>query len=245
LQYFKRPYAEQVQNAFEPLFRANIDTAIINVGHEDLSPYKLVIVPADYVMDEASANNLREYVTNGGTVLMTAYSAKEDEHGLWFDSPLPGRLSDVFGLKTNAFYDGAALTFELEGKSIATAARRYEVLEPSTATVLARFKNTSKPVPALTINTFGKGRAAYLATESVYSAVGPVLQYLGKLVGVQPGPPTPEGVYARVVDGRTLYVNTTSEEKSIPISGTKKGIITGRVYQGSVVLNSQEADLID
>src|ERR1035438_1265276 len=25
--------------------------------------------------------------------------------GQWFNSPLPGRLSDVFGLKTNAFYD--------------------------------------------------------------------------------------------------------------------------------------------
>ncbi len=32
-------------------------------------------------------------------------------------------------------------------------------------------------------------------------------------LGIQPGPKTPEGVYARVVDGRTLYVNTTDEEK--------------------------------
>lgn len=40
----------------------------------------------------------------GGTALMTAFSAKVDEHGQWFDTPQPGRLSDVFGLKTNAFY---------------------------------------------------------------------------------------------------------------------------------------------
>lgn len=59
---------------------------------------------ANYVIDAASAKALREYVSNGGTVLMTAYSAKVDEHGQWFDTPLPGRLSDVFGLKTNAFY---------------------------------------------------------------------------------------------------------------------------------------------
>ena len=103
LQYFKTGYADQVQAAFAPLFRANIDTAIINIGHEDLSQYKLVVVAADYVMDPASAKALREYVGNGGTALMTAYSAKEDEHGLWFDTPLPGGLSDVFGMKTNAF----------------------------------------------------------------------------------------------------------------------------------------------
>jgi len=245
LQYFRTPYIEQVQNAFEPLFRANIDTAIINIGHEDLSQYKLVVVPADYVMDQASAKHLRDYVSNGGTVVMTAYSAKEDEHALWFDTPLPGRLSDVFGLKTNAFYDWGALTFDLDGKSIQTNAHRYEVLEPSTATVLARFTNVPNRVPALTINTFGKGKAIYLATESNVTAIGPVLAYVRKVAGVQPGPQAPEGVYARVVDGRTLYVNTTGEEKKIAVDGTRKGLITHRVYSGTVTLAPQDADLIE
>ena len=76
LQYFKPSYTEQVQGAFDPFFRANIDTAIINIGHDSLSPYKLVVVPADYVMDAASAKALREYVSGGGTVLMTALFGK-------------------------------------------------------------------------------------------------------------------------------------------------------------------------
>ena len=244
LQYFKTPYAQQVQNAFEPLFRDNIDNAVINLGHEDLSQYKLVVVPADYVMDEASASHIREYVRNGGTVLMTAYSAKVDEHALWFDSPLPGRLSDVFGLKTNAFYDSDALSFELNGKSVGTTAHRYEVLEPSTADVVARFANVPDRVPALTINAFGDGRAAYLATESNTSALEPVLRYLCALTGIQRGPDTPDGVYARNVDGRTLYVNTTLDEKKVPITGMKKGIITGRVYQGTVLLHAIEVVLV-
>jgi beta-galactosidase len=244
LQYFKTPYAEQVQNAFQPLFRDNIDTAIVNIGQEDLSHYKLVVVPADYVMDEASARNIREYVSNGGIALMTAYSAKEDEHALWFDTPLPGRLSDVFGLKTNAFYDAGSLNFELDGKSIETSAHRYEVLEPSTAKILAHFTNVPGPIPALTINNFGKGKAAYLATESNPAAIGPVLEYLSTMAGVRSGPQTPEGVYARVVEGRTLYVNTTDQEKKIPISGSEKGILTGRVYDGAVILKALEADLV-
>jgi hypothetical protein len=49
---------------------------------------------------------------------------------------------------------------------IETAVHHYEVLEPSTATVVARFTNTSDHAPALTINDFGKGKAIYLATES-------------------------------------------------------------------------------
>jgi beta-galactosidase GanA len=56
-------------------------------------------------MDSASAKALRDYVSGGGTVLMTALSAKVDEHAQWFETPLPGRLNDVFGLKTNEFYE--------------------------------------------------------------------------------------------------------------------------------------------
>ena len=245
LQYFKPSYTEQVQGAFEPLFRANIDTAIINIGHDRLSPYKLVIVPADYVMDPASAKAIRDYVSVGGTVLMTAFSAKVDEHGQWFSTPLPGLLSDVFGLKTNAFYDvEPALQFALDGQTVDTGVDRYEVLEPSTARVLSRFTNTADHSPALTINQYGKGAAVYLATESKASAIAPILNDLCKMTGIEPGPQTPEGVYARVVDGRTLYVNTTNQEKTIPIAGERKGIISNRVYKGGVILGPEQSDLI-
>jgi len=243
-QFFKPSYTEQVQGAFEPFFRANIDTAIINIGHASLAPYKLVIVPADYVMDAASAKALRDYVSAGGTVLMTAFSAKVDEHGQWFNTPLPGRLSDVFGLKTNAFYDASVLSFPLDGHTIDTPVHHYEVLEPSTATVVARFSNTADHTPAVTINRFGKGNAIYLATESNPAVIGSLLNYLYTVAGIQPGPKTPDGVYARVVDGRTLYVNTTGDEKRISIPGNRKGLISNRTYEGTLVLGPQEADLI-
>src|ERR1035441_5150555 len=53
-QYFKTPYSDQVRGAFEPFFRENIDAAIINIGHDSLASYKLVVVPADYVIDRKS-----------------------------------------------------------------------------------------------------------------------------------------------------------------------------------------------
>lgn len=245
LQYFTPSYTDQVQGAFEPLFRANIDTAIINIGQDALKPYRLVVVPADYVMDKASANALRAYVSNGGTVLMTAFSAKVDEHGQWFDTPLPGRLHDVFGLRTSAFYDVVSpLEFELDGHTVDTGVRRYEVLEPSTAEIVSRFTNTADRMAAITINPFGKGRAIYLATESKASSIGPVLSHIYAAAGVQPGPETPEGVFARVEDGRTLYVNTTGQQKRIAIDGTKRGILTNRVYSKAVILGPLEADLV-
>ncbi len=245
LQYFKPSYTEQVQAAFEPLFQANIDTAIINIGHDSLSPYKLVVVPADYVMDSASAKALQDYVAGGGTALMTAFSAKVDEHGRWFNTPLPGRLSEVFGLRTNAFYDAiSGIKIEWDGRSILTSLHRYEVLEPSTARVLARFVNTPGHTPAVTINQFGKGNAIYLATESNAAAIKPVLNHIYKLADIQSGPSTPDGVFARVVDGRTFYVNTTPQEQRIPMNGRKQGIVTHRVYDRALILGPGQSDLI-
>lgn len=245
LQYFKPSYTDQVQGAFEPFFRANLDTAIINVGHADLTPYKLVVVPADYVMDRASAKALREYVSNGGTVLMTAFSAKVDENGQWFNTPLPGRLSDVFGLKTNAFYNVPMLSFKLDGRTIDTPVHYYEVLEPTTATVVGRFTSTADHTPAVTINRFGKGNAIYVATESNPAVIGSLMDYLYTVTGIQAGPKTPEGVYARVVEGRTLFVNTTTEEKEIPIVGKREGIISKHSYDGVLVLGPLQADLTE
>lgn len=245
LQYFRPSYAQQVQGAFEPLFRANIDTAIINIGHNSLTPYKLVIAPADYVMDAAGATALRDYVSSGGIVLMTAFSAKVDDHAQWFQTPLPGRLSDVFGLKTSAFYQSdPSLQFQFDGKAVDTGVHFYEVLEPSTASVLSRFTNAADHAPAVTVNKFGKGYAIYLATEANASAIEPVLNHAYKLSGIQPGPQTPDGVYARVVDGRTLYVNTTQQAKEIPLAGNKNGLISNHQYEGTLILGPQEADLI-
>lgn len=245
LQYFKPSYTDQVQGAFEPLFRANVDTAFVNPGHAELSQYKLVVVPADYVMDSASEGALRTYVQNGGTVLMTAFSAKVNESGLWFDTPLPGALSDVFGLKTNAFYDSVpSLVAEINGKQTDLAVRRYEVLEPSTARTIFAFTNTRERSPYLTSNTFGRGNALYVAVPANASSIAPALKYAETLAGVRPGPTTPDGVYARVVEGRTLYVNTTGEEKTITLPHSATGILSGSRFERSMILAPLDAELL-
>jgi len=65
--------------------------------------YKLLLVPGHCVMDEASAESIRHFVEQGGTVIMTAYSAKVDEHNRVFGTTMPGMLSNVFGISANAF----------------------------------------------------------------------------------------------------------------------------------------------
>ena len=197
-------------------------------------------------MDAASAKALRDYVSGGGTVLMTAFSAKVDEHGQWFDTPLPGGLSDVFGLRTSQFYQQDEMPeFELRGRTAKASIGFYEVLEPRTAQTLATFSNIPGHPPAVTVNRYGKGQAIYLAAPAQPSLIGPIIRSLYEPLGIQPGPKTPEGVYARLVNGRTLYVNTTDQEKDIPVGMKVHGVLSHQSYDGEIKLGPYQADLVE
>ena len=242
--YFTTSYHDQVASALEPFFDDNIDAALINIAHSKLD-YKLLVVPADYVMDAASADAILSYVQDGGTVVMTAFSAKVDEHSQWFDTPLPGRLSDVFGIRTSQFYRPHVLPeISLAGKPETASIDFYEVLEPRGAQTVASFTNTPEQSPAITVHPYGKGRAIYVALPSQMSILAPLARSLYKELHIEKGPDTPSGVYARVVEGRTLYVNTTGEEKTIPMHGKEHGIISGRTYDNGIVLPPYGADLV-
>jgi beta-galactosidase len=243
-QYFTVGYSEQVESALQPFFEDNIDVAIVNIGHSTLD-YKLLVVPADYLMDTASAAAIRNYVHNGGTVIMTAMSAKVDENNQWFDTPMPGRLSDVFGIRTEEFYrPSVPPEISLNGKTVKAEIGFYEVLEPRTAKSLASFINTPEKSAAITVNSYGKGRAIYLAVPAQMPVLAPLVRSLYGEVGVEKGPDTPAGVYGRVVEGRTLYVNTTGEEKTVPVAGKVRGIITGTSYENVIRLKPYGADLV-
>jgi beta-galactosidase len=244
-QYFTIPYMDQLHNAFAPVFNDNIDTAVIHVGHDDLRRYKMVVVAADLVMDKASADALRRYVQDGGTVVMTAFSAKISETGQVFDTPLPGRLSDVFGLRTSEFYNAdAPLDVGFDGKTITTSTKFYEVLEPSTAKVVARVTNVEDNPPAITENRYGQGRAIYVATAAQRPVMQALYRRLYGELGIKPGPATPEGVYAREVDGRTLYVNTTTQPQEVKFDGAATGVLGGQAWNGTLRLAPFGAELL-
>jgi beta-galactosidase len=242
--YYSTPYFQQVSHAFQPLFEDNVDVALVNLTNSTLQ-YKLVVVPGLYVMDERSAAALRRYVKDGGTLVMTAFSAKVDEHNQWFGTPLPGGLDDVFGIRTSEFYRPSAQPeVSFEGRSLKASLDFYEVLEPRSARTLATLTNTPERSPAVTLNEYGKGRAIYVALPAQPSVLGPILRSLYARLGVEKGPATPTGVSARVVAGRTLYVNTTGGAVDMPIAGPKEGVISGRRYGSVLRLGPYGVDLL-
>lgn len=244
--YYAPAYEAQRVSAFGPAYDDNIDVAVVNIGHADLSAYKLLVIPGEYLMDRKATDAVRRFVSQGGTAIMTALSAKADASGQWYATPLPGALNDVFGMRTNEFYKNSeALTGAIGDASFTTAHHYYEVLEPTTAQVLGRFTNLPGSPPAATLNKFGKGQAIYVATTAQSSVLQPIYRSLYPQLGIARGPQTPEGVYARVVNGRTLYVNTTAKSVEIEIEGQKKGRLSRTIWNGRLRLERYGVDLLE
>jgi beta-galactosidase len=244
--YYSTPYLDHKHHAYEPFYRDNIDVAVIHLAHENLTRYKLVVIPGEYLLTAASADAVRQYVAAGGTVVMTAASAKTDENNQWFNTPLPGKLSDVFGLKSREFYHHSApLTGTVHGVAFEAALPFYEVLEPTTAEVVARFANLVDSPPVVTSNRYGQGRAIYVATVAQPSVLAPLYRHLVQQLGIQRGPATPEGVQARVVQGRTLYVNTHRQPVEIALDGAKKGILSGKTWSDRLHLAANGVELLE
>ena len=236
-QYFTGNYDAEAREAFEPLFKDNVDTAVIDIGHDPIAKYKLVILPSAYLMDEATIRAVRNYVAGGGTVIMTGYSDKVDSTGKWFDTPLPGELTDVFGLRTNEFYrSDQPLKVSFNGQELTGTDSYYEVLEPKTAKTLAEFDNTPRKSPAITVNHYGKGYAIYLATAPQSALMGPLIRSLYPNLGIERGPETPDGVVARVVEGRTMYVNTKDSPVPVPFAGTRTDVLSAKRHSNTIDL---------
>jgi beta-galactosidase len=84
-----------------------------------------------------------------------------------------------------------------------------------------------------------------LAAPAQPSLIDPLVRSLYGPLGIHIGPETPDGVYARVVDGRTLYVNTTDEEKDVTVGLKVHGILSHQTYNGKMKLGPYQVDLVE
>jgi beta-galactosidase len=256
--YFPEQHDNQLQACFDLFYWRNMDVRIVEISRSSLN-YKLLFVPGVAVMDEATATKIRDFVKNGGTVIMTSNSAIVDETGQVFASTHPGRLSDVFGIRVGSYeetealneisrksFKGKKIEFTYEGKAINTESSRFDVIETKGAEILGCITSLDKDYPIMTSNKYGKGRAIYVGLPANADVLNPLLDELINVLSLKKGPDVPLGVMARQIDkNHLLYLNVSGESKEIQMKGTSRSILFDKDYSGNFTIEPYAPEFIE
>jgi beta-galactosidase len=165
-------YGSLVQQMHRSLYDLNIGSDFV-FPTSDFSAYKLLIVPALYIADDALLQRISDYVKNGGHVVMTFKSgfANENSAVRWVRAPGPLRQAAGFSyqefsslehpltLKGDPFHVGQ------QNASANQVSYWAEFLVPEHAKPLAFYDHPFfGKWPAITENEYGAGTLLYEGT---------------------------------------------------------------------------------
>ena len=255
---FPEQHDSQVQACWDMFYYRNMDSRMLEISKSTLD-YKLLIVPGVAVMDKVTATKIREFVSKGGTAIMTSNSAMVDTTGQVFATTHPGMLSDVFGIRVGSFeetepmneisrksYKGKKLEFTYKGKAINTESARFDIVEPKGAEVIGTLTSLDKDYPIMTSNKYGKGRAIYVGLPAKGEVLGGLIDELITELGMKKGPDVPSGVMARQIDkNHFLYLNVSGEPKEIKMSGKSRSILFDKDYTGNITIAPYEPEFVE
>lgn len=160
-------YVEQLYKYYKPFYDSKIPVDFVQ-DTEDLTGYKLVIAPLQYLMTPQLEQHYMEYVANGGCLVLTMRTGVKDAENICMtDRELPGRLGDLCGIEVPEYdclletaggvrYNGGA--YEIE--------KWCDIISLNGANAIAEYTTGFyRGTPAITENAYGKGTVWYVGTE--------------------------------------------------------------------------------
>lgn len=224
---------------------------------EDLSRYKLVFAPSLHLLAGGEADRLKLYVQNGGTLVATFNTGLVDEYNMAPDTGYPHDLTDLFGMEVLEFDPLPAgeennLTFKgVFPTSHLHAARLWcDLIEPKECQVLATYaKDFYAGRPAMTMNTYGLGKAIYIGTQSHQPFYGDLIVWLRQMCNLHPllkVPDTVEVSMRQKDDTRVFFLlNHQSSPVRIQFYKPMHDFLTGNTFSGNYDLQPHGVLVLD
>jgi beta-galactosidase len=222
---------ERIRAYYERLWR---DGITVDLAHPsaDLSSYKLVVAPASYLLSSADAANLTRYVEQGGTLLVSCFSAIVDEHDAVHEGGFVAPLRDALGLTVEEFLplrENVTVAARLDDGTELSPTVWQEDIRLEGATVIA--EHTSGPgagEAAVTRNEFGAGQGWYVGTVLSVADLAPVLGRVYADAGISASG-LPEGVEVITRHGETadfvVAINHRDDAVTLGVAG--QDLLTG------------------
>ena len=210
----------------------------------DVSRYPLVVVPALYLMTEAAGRNLKAYVENGGTLVVSYFSGIVDEHDAVHEGAYPGPLRDVLGLTVEEFSpllpgERVRVTGP-DGTELAADVWTEFVVPRGAETVLTYADGLAAGLPAVTRHRLGEGTAWYVSTRLGADGLDALLGRAGEDARLAPRADLPrdvEVVRRTGASGTYLFaVNHTGSDVKVPLEAAGTELLTGEPAAGRLAV---------
>ncbi len=204
---------EEMLLHYSALRKLGINIDLVDM-ESDFSSYKLVVAPMLYMFRAGIEKKLRDFVENGGTLVMTYESGIADEYDLCYLGGVPGAgMSEVLGLRSeeiDALYDHDSNHGVYKGKTYKIT-KYCDLIHATTAKVLSTYgSDFYKGRPCVTVNDFGMGQAYYICARFEKDFYGDFYRRIAKELGI-----IPLSVYVED-DVRYTIRTATSPDSDIP-----------------------------
>jgi beta-galactosidase len=206
----KNNYEQTVVEHYSVFWKRGIPVDVID-SVQSLEGYDLVIAPMLYLLRDGAAESIGNFVKQGGTFAATYVSGYVNETDLCYQGGFPGPLKEVLGIwceEIDALYPGESNSIEWRGKSY----RAYdfcELIHSRSAEVLGVYGGDFYAGrPALTVNSYGKGKAYFIAARTPVEFLSDFYRVLAEEKNIRRALEVelPEGLSAQLrTDGKTDY----------------------------------------
>jgi beta-galactosidase len=237
-------HRERLEAFYTALWTQGVTVDFVHPGH-DLSAYRLVVVPSLYLIDPQCAANLRQYVAQGGALLVSYFSGIVDQNDAVYPGAAPGALREVLGLEIHEFLplhenETVRLSDGRVGQSWAD-----EVHLTSAEAAASYESGPAAGGPAITRNRYEAGTAWYISTrldvKDLTTLITGVLAE--RSIATAATKPGLEVVTRIGSDARyTFLINHSETDLTFPLTGSD--LLTGEDFDREIAIPAGKVRVI-
>ncbi|MEH3089130.1 MAG: beta-galactosidase [Microbacterium arborescens] len=238
---------ERIRAFYERLWRDNITVDFALPGH-DLSGYKLVVAPAQYLLRQADADNLNRYVEQGGTLVVSFFSAVVDENDAVHPGGFAAPLEPALGIRVEEHLplrEGVTTTLAV-GDDAFTADVWHEHLVVTGAEVRGTYVDgPGAGTAAITRRQHGSGTGWYISTRPDEAGLAAIMADVYADAGIAPlDAPAGLEVVRRSADAHdyVVAINHADTDARLALDGVD--LVTGRTVAGTLEVSAGDVAVV-
>lgn len=245
-------YPQTLQEHYRVFWENDIPVDVIT-KEQDFSSYKLLIIPMLYLVSEETIARLKEFVADGGRLVMTYISGLVNEYDLTYLGGWHPDLQEIFGInpiETDTLYPRDVNYAQYNGKKYQI--KDYvTVIKPKGATVESVYEQDFYAgTPAVTCHSYKNGQAFYIGARFDQEFQQDFYIKLMKELSISPiiSVQHEKGVSVQVRQDQSndyiFIMNFTEQKQPILLNFEAEDLLTSQKLTGEYILKQYEVKVL-